>query len=68
MTHHPHSPHEMFDMSTMDYEAALARGLTVSGEDKDYFAQGRIAWLRACLEHIQIVRVCPTFYTRRSWA
>jgi len=45
MTNHPRSLHETFEMSTMDYEAALARGLSVSGEDKDYFAQGRITWL-----------------------
>jgi hypothetical protein len=45
MTHKPHANHKTFDMSTADYEAALARGLTVSGEDKQYFAQGRIVWL-----------------------
>lgn len=34
-----------FDAYAEDYDAALAQGLSVTGEDKDYFAQGRIAWL-----------------------
>jgi SAM-dependent methyltransferase len=34
-----------FDEYASDYDAALARGVSVSGEDKDYFAQGRVAWL-----------------------
>ena len=35
------SPH--FDKYADDYDAALAEGLSVSGEDKDYFARGRVA-------------------------
>ena len=29
-----------FDAYAEDYDAVLAQGLSVSGEDKDYFAQG----------------------------
>jgi SAM-dependent methyltransferase len=38
-----------FDEYAIDYDAALARGVSVSGEDKDYFARGRVAWLGRCL-------------------
>jgi hypothetical protein len=31
-----------------DYDAALARGISVSGEQKNYFAPPRIEWLRDC--------------------
>jgi len=34
-----------FDEYAEDYDSALARGLSVSGEDKRYFARGRVAWL-----------------------
>jgi SAM-dependent methyltransferase len=40
-----------FDEYAEDYDAALSRGLSVSGEDKDYFAQGRIAWLAQSLSN-----------------
>lgn len=45
------SPH--FDKYADDYDAALAEGLSVSGEDKDYFARGRVAWL---LRRLQVVQ------------
>jgi len=38
-----------FDAYAEDYDATLAHGLSVSGEDKDYFARGRIAWLARSL-------------------
>jgi SAM-dependent methyltransferase len=34
-----------FDDYADDYDEALARGISVSGENKDYFARGRVAWL-----------------------
>ncbi len=34
-----------FDEYAANYDAALGRGLAVSGEDKNYFARGRIVWL-----------------------
>lgn len=39
-----------FDDYAADYDAALASGISVSGENKDYFAQRRIEWLRDCLK------------------
>ncbi len=34
-----------FDAYATDYDRALEQGISVSGEDKDYFAQGRVHWL-----------------------
>lgn len=39
------SPEPEFDEYAGAYDRALAEGLSVSGEDKTYFAQGRVAWL-----------------------
>jgi SAM-dependent methyltransferase len=33
-----------------DYDAALNRGISLSGESKDFFIEGRLRWLRRCLE------------------
>jgi SAM-dependent methyltransferase len=41
--------HQTFDVYAKDYDVALARGISVSGEKKDYFARRRIEWLRDCL-------------------
>jgi SAM-dependent methyltransferase len=38
-----------FDAYAADYDVALASGISVSGEDKNYFAQRRIEWLRDTL-------------------
>lgn len=38
-----------FDDFSIDYDAALAQGLAVTGENKDFFASGRTAWLAVCL-------------------
>lgn len=38
-----------FDAYAEDYDAALEKGLAVSGESKDYFAEKRVAWLKTCL-------------------
>jgi SAM-dependent methyltransferase len=32
------------------YDTALEQGIALSGEDKSYFAQGRVAWLAALLQ------------------
>ena len=34
-----------FDAYATDYDDALAQGISVSGEDKEYFAHGRVQWL-----------------------
>jgi len=40
---------EVFDGYADDYDTALAEGISISGEGKDYFACRRIEWLRDCL-------------------
>lgn len=42
-----------FDEFSADYDVALAHGLSVSGEGKDYFARGRVAWVAKCLRQMQ---------------
>lgn len=42
-----------FNQYARDYDQILARGLAVSGEGKDYFAQGRIRWLKARMDDAQ---------------
>jgi SAM-dependent methyltransferase len=49
MINHPTHDSSVFDEYSHDYDAALAQGLSASGEDKDYFARGRISWLKKCL-------------------
>src|SRR5688572_2557235 len=44
----PHAQPQL-DAFAGDYDAALNQGLSVSGEDKNYFARGRIDWLQRCL-------------------
>ena len=46
--------HNTFDAYADDYDIALARGISVSGEKKDYFAQRRIEWLRDCLNRFSV--------------
>lgn len=38
-----------FDRYAGDYDTALAEALSVSGEDKSYYAKGRVIWLRNSL-------------------
>ena len=38
-----------FDTYAAAYDDALAQGISVSGEDKDYFARGRVAWVMRLL-------------------
>jgi SAM-dependent methyltransferase len=42
-----------FDAYAAGYDAALEQGLSVSGESKNYFARGRIAWLKSALQKLQ---------------
>jgi SAM-dependent methyltransferase len=41
-----------FDNYAGSYESALQQGLSVSGESSDYFAMGRVKWLRKRLERL----------------
>lgn len=43
-----------FDQYASDYDQMLGQGLAVSGEGKEYFAQGRIDWLKACMGQLRI--------------
>lgn len=43
-----------FDEYADDYDTVLNQGLRLSGEDKNYFARRRIAWLANCLKQLQI--------------
>jgi SAM-dependent methyltransferase len=45
---------ETFDTFAQDYDAALARGISLSGEDKNFFARGRIVWLARCLRQLEM--------------
>ncbi len=40
------TPPTNFDEFANDYDAALDRGISLSGEGKDFFARGRVEWLR----------------------
>ena len=41
-----------FDAYALEYDAALAQGISISGEDKNYFARGRVVWLARCLSQL----------------
>jgi SAM-dependent methyltransferase len=43
-----------FDGFAADYDAALNKGISLSGEAKDYFIEGRINFLHRCLGRIQM--------------
>jgi SAM-dependent methyltransferase len=46
-----------FDAFASDYDAALDRGISLSGESKDFFARGRVEWLRGCVDGVRPERV-----------
>ena len=41
---------DLFDQYAVAYEQALSNALAPSGESREYFAEGRVAWLKRCLE------------------
>lgn len=41
-----------FDAYAERYDADLARGLALTGEDKDFYARGRVAWVRRRLDRL----------------
>lgn len=45
MSNKPTTPAPEFDAYATDYDAALNQGISVSGESKEFFAQGRVDWL-----------------------
>ena len=44
-----------FDSYADSYDRALAEGLAVSGESREYFAEGRVKWLADCLCQIGFI-------------
>jgi trans-aconitate methyltransferase len=42
-----------FDAYAAEYDSMLAQGISVSGEDKNYFARCRVVWLARCLARLQ---------------
>jgi len=42
-----------FNAYAAEYDALLAQGISISGEDKNYFASGRVVWLARCLACLQ---------------
>jgi SAM-dependent methyltransferase len=42
-----------FDAYATDYDAALEQGISISGEHKEYFAQGRVNWLAGQLAKLK---------------
>ena len=50
-----------FDSYATAYDAALNSGLALSGEAKEYFAEHRVRWLKACLGGSQTGGQCLDF-------
>jgi len=44
----------LFDSYATEYDQALAKSLAASGEGREYFARGRIEWLRQCLRGLDV--------------
>jgi len=44
---------ELFDEYAKSYDVALEAALEVSGEGREYFANGRVGWLAGCLARLQ---------------
>jgi len=51
-----------FDEYAEGYDQMLAQGLAISGEGKEYFAKGRINWLKTCMDRLQIRPRCIMDY------
>lgn len=52
-----------FDSFAGNYDAELQRALVLTGEDKSYYAEGRVRWLKSCLEKLGLPmpRSCVDF-------
>jgi SAM-dependent methyltransferase len=45
---------KLFDQYAGDYELALSDALAPSGESREYFAEGRVEWLKRCLTRLGV--------------
>jgi SAM-dependent methyltransferase len=43
---------QLFDHYAGNYEEALTDAISLSGESRGHFAEGRVAWLRRCLQEL----------------
>jgi SAM-dependent methyltransferase len=43
---------DLFDDYAAAYKQALSAAIAPSGESREYFAEGRVAWLKRCLEEL----------------
>ena len=46
---------DLFDQYAAAYEQALSAAIAPSGEGREYFAEGRVAWLKRCLDQIKAI-------------
>lgn len=44
---------DLFDRYATAYEEALSTALAPSGESREYFAEGRVAWIRRCVAELE---------------
>jgi len=44
---------DLFDQYAAAYEEALSNAIAPSGEGREYFAEGRVAWLKRCLDDLK---------------
>jgi SAM-dependent methyltransferase len=45
---------KLFDQYAGNYELALSNALAPSGESREYFAEGRVEWLKRCLQRLGV--------------
>lgn len=45
---------DLFDHYAAAYEEALSNAIAPSGESREYFAAGRVAWLKHCLDELKL--------------
>ena len=45
---------KLFDQYAANYELALSNALAPSGETREYFAEGRVEWLKRCLTRLGV--------------
>jgi SAM-dependent methyltransferase len=44
---------DLFDYYSGDYDQALSEAIAPSGESREYFARGRVEWLKHCLDQVE---------------
>lgn len=42
----------LFDRYSAAYDQALSKAIAPSGESREYFARGRVGWLKRCLNRV----------------